>query len=427
MSDVIFARLEVGGWRQFDQVEIDLHDRLTVITGANGAGKSTLLGLLTQHFGWNRPYLGVPKKNDAGGLTYMSGWVKDILKRLRFRDRAENAVGSISYSDGEKCVISVAESGNYQVHVELANQRNVSGILIDSHRPTPYYSQVGSIPMRPMTAEQSFNNYNNEMLHRYQGSHTGSSPIYRMKESLISMAIFGEGNSRIGGANAAILETFDGFNQVLRDLLPESLGFREIAIRAPEVVLVTESGDFMLDASSGGIMTIIDTAWRIYMYSRDKRRFVVIMDEPENHLHPSMQRTLMGRLIKSFPQAQFVIATHSPFMVSSVKDSSVHVLQYKRDSRELSADVGISAGRKVFSQKISTTNMSATAAEVLREVLGVPATMPEWVEMEIEAIVARYRGQQLSSDMMAGMRADLANLGFGQYFAEAVGRLAGAR
>ena len=68
-------------------------------------------------------------------------------------------------------------------------------------------------------------------------------------------------------------------------------------------------------------MTIIDLAWRLYMFSKMNPEFVVTIDEPEDHLHPIMQRTLMRRLLRTFPSAQFIIATHSPFMVASVKDS----------------------------------------------------------------------------------------------------------
>jgi predicted ATPase len=38
-----FRSLRIEGWRQFDNVDIELHPRLTVLTGANGAGKTSLL------------------------------------------------------------------------------------------------------------------------------------------------------------------------------------------------------------------------------------------------------------------------------------------------------------------------------------------------------------------------------------------------
>ncbi len=427
MGSTLFRRLKVGGWRQFDSIDIELHPRLTVITGANGAGKSTLLSLLTMQFGWQRPFLSVPKLNPSGGYTYANDVIQDAVSRLEFRKLIPEAVGQIEYTNGALTSIVAHASGSQAVNVHSSNPQPVDGTFLDSHRPSQVYSLVGSVPLQPMTAEQSFANYNSEMMSRFAGGYSGSTPIFRMKESLISMAIFGEGNGKLGGSNQAILDTFNGFSDVLKALLPESLGFKEIAIRTPDVVLVTETGEFMIDASSGGIMTLLDTAWRIYMFSRGKDSFVVVMDEPENHLHPTMQRTLMSRLVAAFPKAQFVIATHSPFMVSSVQDSNVYVLRYRNDDRkrDLSAEVGFSAGRKVFSQPISSSNMSAGASDILREVLGVPATMPEWVERAIEEIVGRYRGANLSADLMTSLRSDLNDVGFGQYFVDAVGQLTG--
>jgi hypothetical protein len=426
MSETKFSHLEIALWRQFDSVSIDFHPRLTVITGANGSGKSTLLSILGQHFGWSRPYLSVPKKSKDGSLSYLSGIVDDLLKRFSFRTQQPNSIGYVVYADGTRCALSINPSNGVQNGLIFHGQGPVVGLLIDSHRPSPFYNQVGQIPLQPMTAQQSFQNYNGELLSRYSGGHTGSSPIFRMKESIISMAIFGEGNSTLGGSNQGLWENFTGFNEVLRLLLPPSLGFKTIAIRSPEVVLITDSGEFMLDASSGGIMTLIDVAWRIYMFSRDKSEFVVLMDEPENHLHPSMQRSLMKRLLAAFPKAQFIIATHSPFMVSSVRDSHVVVLRYRSDptASKVSADVGLAGNRKVYSESLSATNKAASAGDVLREVLGVPATMPEWVEEELGLIVERYRGRMLSSELLDSMRAELTTLGFDDYYPDALANFA---
>jgi hypothetical protein len=425
---VIFSRIQLDGWRQFKQVDIDFHPRLTVITGANGSGKSTILGILSNHFGWSRPYLSVPKQDKRGTLSYLSGTFSSVWKALTVRPFYTNAIGSIRYSNGAESPIQINDTNSFQLGMTISNTQHVEGLLIDSHRPSAYYSQISQMPLQPMTATQAFNSYNAEMLNRYSGGYGSQGPIFRMKESLISMAIFGEGN-RYVGRNEGILETFTGFNDILKSLLPESLGFESISIRNPEVVLVTKSGEFMLDASSGGLMTLIDVAWRIYMFSRNKSEFVVAMDEPENHLHPSMQRSLMRRLLEAFPGGQFIIATHSPFMVSSVKDSNVFVLRYQdtEEAKRLSPDLGMAAGRKVFSEKLTRANRAGNAGEVLREVLGVPATMPEWVEEELTRIVARYRGKKLSSELLDGLRADLTSVGYEEYYTDALADLTGAR
>ena len=122
-----------------------------------------------------------------------------------------------------------------------------------------------------------------------------------MKEAIIAMAMFGEGNKHVQG-NEDVLNAYLGFIKALRTMLPESLGFQDIAVRPPEVVLVTTSGEFIIDAASGGVMKLIDLTWRLHMFSRTNKEFVVTIDEPENHLHPTMQRALFRRLVKTFPK-----------------------------------------------------------------------------------------------------------------------------
>lgn len=242
------------------------------------------------------------------------------------------------------------------------------------------------------------------------------------------MALFGEGTSHVQG-NADMLKAFKGFIDILRLIMPPSIGFKDIAIRPPEVVLVTKSGDFMIDAASGGVMTLIDFAWRLHIYSLTQPSFVVTIDEPENHLHPTMQRSLMTRLIAAFPKVQFIIATHSPFMVSAVKDSLVYVLRYldRQSGDNIDENVLPSQTTRVISQKLDTVNKAGTANEILREVLGVSATMPERVESDIARIVGRYRERPIDEVTLTQLRTDLAAVGADEFYPIALADLARGR
>lgn len=183
----------------------------------------------------------------------------------------------------------------------------------------------------------------------------------------------------------------------------------------------------MLDSASGGLMAIIDIAWRIYMFSRNHKSFVVTMDEPENHLHPTMQRTLLKRLVDAFPTTQFIIATHSPFMVTSVRDSSVYALRYRQNEDMSAIEAGLAPPRSVYSQRLDLGDKVATANDTLREVLGVPATMPEWVEMELDKTIARYRTMPLDSVAFVQLRKDLADMGFEDFYVDAVQKVSAGR
>jgi predicted ATP-binding protein involved in virulence len=45
----------------------------------------------------------------------------------------------------------------------------------------------------------------------------------------------------------------------------------------------------------------------------------ILIDEVDLHLHPLWQSEILGRLTQIFPGCQFVITTHSPFLVSNVR------------------------------------------------------------------------------------------------------------
>jgi predicted ATP-binding protein involved in virulence len=58
---------------------------------------------------------------------------------------------------------------------------------------------------------------------------------------------------------------------------------------------------------------------------------VVLIDEADAHLHPRWQRELGERLRKVFPTVQFIIATHSPFVVQEASDGGLFVLEAGED------------------------------------------------------------------------------------------------
>lgn len=50
---------------------------------------------------------------------------------------------------------------------------------------------------------------------------------------------------------------------------------------------------------------------------------IVLIDEIDMHLHPKWQRHIVGDLKRTFPKIQFIVTTHSPFIVQSLKKEEV--------------------------------------------------------------------------------------------------------
>ena len=72
------------------------------------------------------------------------------------------------------------------------------------------------------------------------------------------------------------------------------------------------------------VMRIVERGYTIY--STEKINGIVMIDEIDLHLHPAWQRTLMPILNSIFPNIQFIISSHSPFVIQSLSISDVIML-----------------------------------------------------------------------------------------------------
>ncbi len=412
-----FSKLTINNWRQFSSIELKFHPKMTIITGANGAGKTTILKLLGQHFGWSFPVLATPfRRPGSSSFGYRTGVFRPIKKQITPAppDDGGTQIGEVVYSNDAAATLWVPDSDIPTYSVDIRGQNFPDGLSINSHRPIQSYQAIGSIPTHAISAQQAFQTYLGEVLQRHNQGYSQYSPVYRMKETLISMAMFGAGNEYVQ-KNEALERIFLDFKRVLAEVLPPSIGFEDISVRVPDVVLVTRTGEFMIDASSGGLMSLIDLAWQIFLYSIDRKEFIVLLDEPENHLHPSMQRSLLLSLAKAFPAAQFIVATHSPFMVSSVKDSAVHALKYISDSYSQKT-----RRASVTSVELNLDSKAATANEILRDVLGVPVSLPLWAEEDLRRIASQLTANSITADGLTKLRSDLETAGLSEYYPDAL-------
>jgi len=66
-----------------------------------------------------------------------------------------------------------------------------------------------------------------------------------------------------------------------------------------------------------------------------------------------------------------------------------------------------------------------TSAQVLRQVLGVPVTVPLWAENELDAVLARYRGRTFTSEDIENLHTELSERGLGDYLPDIVARASG--
>ena len=307
-------------------------------------------------------------------------------------------IGEITYASGAVSAIRLPQQPSLHYSVHLDAQQAIPGIHIDSHRPPNVYRGLGTIPATAPALDNIGAAVNSEYMSYFAGGSISYGTLYHIKMTLIQMSIFGHGNKTMEPI-PELITLFEEFEDKLRKIFPASLGFQRLIIRSPEILLSTRSGDFLIDAASGGVIKLFEVAWQLFFFAKslkDSQEFVVTFDEPENHLHPSMQKSFLPNLMEAFPEAQIIVVTHSPFVISAMKESHVYVLRYEdTDLQSTERDDSLQGlmGTKVYAEKLDTVNKAGTASEILRDVLGISTTIPDWAGDRVQEIVSSFHGK----------------------------------
>lgn len=94
---------------------------------------------------------------------------------------------------------------------------------------------------------------------------------------------------------------------------------------------------FTFNTLSSGYAAVLDIVVDLIlrMQQKVKRKFVfdmpgiVLIDEIETHLHLQLQRNIMPMLTTLFPKIQFILSTHSPFILNSLDEAVIYDLEQK--------------------------------------------------------------------------------------------------
>lgn len=120
----------------------------------------------------------------------------------------------------------------------------------------------------------------------------------------------------------------------------EKTGWQDIEYDAALQKIVMfhkEQGILGVDQMSSGIRTMIglvaDLTYRAVKLNAHLRENavaeaegIVLIDEIDLHLHPSWQQHVIGDLLAVFPKIQFIITTHSPQVLTTLRKESIRVL-----------------------------------------------------------------------------------------------------
>ena len=128
-------------------------------------------------------------------------------------------------------------------------------------------------------------------------------------------------NPKLNCVRTALERMIKGYSNLRIELAPSRM-----------VMTNAEGIDLQIDQLSGGykavLSVIADIAKRLSIANPNslnplEEEAVILIDELDLHLHPKWQKEIVADLKRTFPNCQFIISTHSPFIIQSLDAAEV--------------------------------------------------------------------------------------------------------
>ena len=134
---------------------------------------------------------------------------------------------------------------------------------------------------------------------------------------------------------SSIGKWFSGIEKIFQDLFDDSQLHLDFDSDNYKFYFVTEGKRFKFTELSAGYSAALDIISDLIfkMQSADKlvdvydKEGIVLIDEVETHLHLELQRQILPLLTSVFPNIQFIVSTHSPFVLNSIKDAVAYDME----------------------------------------------------------------------------------------------------
>ena len=278
-----------------------------IITGKNGSGKTVLLNAIAN--------LLEQLPNDKDVEVMLRG-----INSLQEREYEIDNVNNYGYTGNNiKCVISSIayivqqyKRGDFIMALYQAD-RHVKMIEPDS----PQKPQVGDVSNVRETVSDQFIKFLVDL---------------KFQELL---AISDQNKER----EQSIKSWFKGFESVLKGIFLNDdlrLDFDQENKYSFKIVMGEQKFGFneMSDGFKAAINIVSDLILKMQhggkLSDAYQKEGIVLIDEIETHLHLELQRIIMPFLTKTFPNIQFIVTTHSPFVLNSMPDAVAFDLEHRK-------------------------------------------------------------------------------------------------
>ena len=97
-------------------------------------------------------------------------------------------------------------------------------------------------------------------------------------------------------------------------------------------IIQNNRNPFDFNTLSSGYAAVFDIINDLVMRAEkkgDNIEGIVLIDEIETHLHLELQKKILPLLVQMYPRIQFIVSTHSPFILSSIDNAVIFDLENK--------------------------------------------------------------------------------------------------
>lgn len=356
-------------------LNIDLKGRNLILTGKNGVGKTRFLNQLNS-VALNKLIHEIPHLSQQHYsckeriINIISSEIQNISPNLIFQQHLEELTKLLIKTDSYNIIenkkfveiakklkaIIIQNQGlsndeNYryrhsQIH-EIEHYFNELGYMNSHENIDLVVTGIGNLSENIQASKVTFNFFpahrqsqitastNTTDLNQYinTAKHEYSSKLGQFLEQYLlnikiekSLALSEEQDT---DHTDQIDEWFTKFDEDLKFLFEDSTTQLKFNYKLRKFSLLQSYREFTFQSLSSGFTAIFDIYSDLLMRSRllnilpNELNGVVLIDEIDAHLHISLQKKILPFLSQSFPEIQFIVSTHSPFVIASTNNDTV--------------------------------------------------------------------------------------------------------
>ena len=346
-------KLYLDNYRCFKDFTIDFHDQLTVLVATNGKGKTAILDAIAVAFGTFVNSTGL-----ARGSVFHRSDVQKIKARETKTNEMEEVYPLVLEANG--LINNEVTHWSRELHKPkgATTTKDTKPLIqygqdirkkvvqkVDEILPLISYYGTGRLwGLKKITL-----NKKQHETSRLSGYIDCLDPLssYKSFESWyvdiclaeLELKIEEIEKNNLDISNNEFTSIRKSIQQAVNHIVEKNTGWKDIVYkkRAETIVAQNETfGELSLMQLSDGIRNMIglvaDIAYRAvklnpHLENAPKQTpGIVLIDEVDMHLHPKWQQTVLTDLTKAFPNIQFIVTTHSPQVLSTVKKEQIRIL-----------------------------------------------------------------------------------------------------